>query len=110
MRVFMVPGMVHCFGGPGAWAADYYVAIIDWVENDKKPERILGEHPGEFTFLEVYSTVGGTNWHEGVMALGAEIKPDRKQFSRPLCPYPAYARYDGKGDINDAASFDCVVD
>lgn len=23
MRVFMVPGMVHCFGGPGAWAADY---------------------------------------------------------------------------------------
>ena len=44
------------------------------------------------------------------MALGAEIKPDRKQFSRPLCPYPAHARYDGKGDINDAASFDCVVD
>ena len=110
MRVFMVPGMVHCVGGPGAWAADYYAAIIDWVENDKKPERILGEHPGEFTFLEAFSNASGANWHEGVMALGAENKPDRKQFSRPLCPYPAYARYDGKGDINDAASFDCVVD
>ena len=35
---------------------------------------------------------------------------DRKRFSRPLCPYPQYARYAGSGDVNDAGSYDCVED
>jgi feruloyl esterase len=28
-------------------------------------------------------------------------------ISRPLCAYPAWARYRGEGDTNDAASFVC---
>jgi hypothetical protein len=27
--------------------------------------------------------------------------------SRPLCPYPQYAHYNGSGDPEDAASFSC---
>jgi feruloyl esterase len=27
--------------------------------------------------------------------------------SRPVCPYPAEAVYDGSGDVNDAANFSC---
>ncbi len=35
--------------------------------------------------------------------------PPRAPMSRPLCAWPAYARYDGSGDQADAASFTCVV-
>jgi feruloyl esterase len=28
--------------------------------------------------------------------------------TRPLCPYPQVARYDGTGSIDEAASFSCV--
>ena len=109
MRVFMVPGMVHCFGGPGAWAADYYQAIVDWVEKDKVPETIIAKHPGEFTFLEAFTAAGVMNWHEEIVELGA-LKASVNQFTRPLCPYPTYTRYDGAGDINAAESFSCVQD
>ena len=29
-------------------------------------------------------------------------------MTRPLCPYPQEARYNGKGNPNDAASFVCA--
>ena len=110
MRVFMVPGMVHCFGGPGAWAADYVQAIMDWVENDVAPDRIIARHPGNFTFMESLAVIGPAlaNWSEAILKAGAEA--GAHQFTRPLCPYPQYARYDGAGDPDDAASFDCVAD
>ena len=109
VRTFMVPGMVHCRGGPGAWAADYIGAIVDWVEKDIVPDRIIAEHPGDFTFLEAFAIAAGVNWGEEMMKAG-EAQKDRKRFSRPLCPYPKYARYNGTGDINDAANFTCIED
>ena len=107
----MVPGMVHCWGGPGAWAADYIQAIVDWVENDVAPDRIVAEHPGDFGFLESQVVVAGriVSWSEAILEAGAAI-PDRKRFTRPLCPYPQYAQYQGSGDTGDAANFDCVED
>ena len=110
MRVFMVPGMVHCLGGPGAWAADYIQAIMDWVEDDVAPERIIARHPGEFTFMEGQVAIGGAlvSWSEAILKAGAEAGAN--QFTRPLCPYPQYARYDGSGNPDDAASFTCAVD
>ncbi len=111
LRTFMVPGMVHCIGGPGAWAADYIGAIVDWVENDVAPERIVATHPGEFTFLEGQTAVAGkvVDWSDAILEAGEALE-DRKRFTRPLCPYPQYAQYRGSGDTNDAANFDCVVD
>jgi feruloyl esterase len=31
-------------------------------------------------------------------------------MTRPLCPYPAVAKYKGAGDTNDAANFTCSKD
>ncbi len=111
MRTFMVPGMVHCIGGPGAWAADYLSAIVDWVENDKAPDRIIAEHPGSMTFLETQIVLGGKalNWKEVLMD-AHNANPDARHFSRPLCPYPQYAQYMGSGSTDDAANFACVSD
>ena len=32
---------------------------------------------------------------------------DKETRSRPLCPYPQVAKYDGKGPMDAAASFSC---
>ncbi len=78
-RLFMAPGMNHCTGGDGPWRADWITHLEQWVEQGKAPERIVAEHPA------------GNN-------------VDR---SRPLCPYPQVARYQGTGSIDDAANFTC---
>jgi len=110
-RAFLVPGMAHCAGGPGAWAADYVQAIVSWVEQDAPPDRIVAEHPGDFTFLEAMVALDGQalDWSNVLLDFG-ESSENRKRFSRPLCPYPAYAQYTGSGDVNDEANFECVVD
>jgi feruloyl esterase len=79
-RVFAVPGMNHCSGGPATDQFDAFTALVDWVERGAAPERILAR--------------AGDNapW------------PGR---TRPLCPYPAQARYRGSGSIEDAANFVC---
>ncbi len=111
LRAFLAPGMVHCLGGPGAWAADYVQAIVDWVESDTAPDRIIAEHPGNFTFMEGQVAIAGrtVSWSEAILEAGEALE-DRKRFSRPLCPYPQYARYSGSGDANDAENYACVED
>jgi feruloyl esterase len=81
IRLFMAPGMGHCGGGEGPDSFDKIGALEDWVERGKAPEEIVAEHRS-----------GG--------------KVDRK---RPLCAYPMVAKYNGTGDINDAASFHCAA-
>ena len=77
-RLFLVPGMGHCGGGPATLDTfDMLGAVVDWVENQKPPEAIRAT---------------GRSW------------PGR---SRPLCPYPSHAHYEGTGDVEDAASFEC---
>ncbi len=44
-RLFMVPGMVHCANGPGAWVTDYLDPLVAWVEQDKAPDTIVGQRP-----------------------------------------------------------------
>jgi feruloyl esterase len=78
-RLFMVPGMTHCRGGPGATSFDAQSAIENWVEREVAPQRIEASH------VEAGSTT----------------------FSRPLCPYPQQARYRGTGDRNRAENFVC---
>src|SRR5262245_4224590 len=82
-RLFMMPGVNHCGGGPGTSSIDAFSPVVDWVENGNAPETILGTAPAT------------TPW------------PGR---TRPLCPYPAYAKYKGTGDLNLAESFECHVD
>jgi len=79
MRLFMVPGMNHCGGGPGPNTFDAVTALSNWVEQKQAPDLLLGSHL--------------TN---GVADL-----------TRPLCPYPGVAQYSGQGDVRDAANFSC---
>lgn len=81
-RLYMLPGVLHCAGGPGPDRVDWVEAIRAWVEEDRAPERLRASK----------IDAGG----ETVM-------------TRPLCPYPQVAEYDGSGDTNDAGSFACVT-
>ncbi len=44
-RLYMVPGMMHCSRGPGAWEIDYLGPLVDWVEKGDAPEYLLGSQP-----------------------------------------------------------------
>lgn len=43
-RLFMVPGMKHCFGGPGPFAVDWIDALEAWVEHGAAPDTVRGAH------------------------------------------------------------------
>jgi len=90
-RLFMVPGMVHCAAGPGAWVADYVEPLVKWRETGEAPDRIEAR-----TGMKRFSLD---------RARQPAVSDD--DFSRPLCPYPALARYDGKGDPNLSENFSC---
>jgi Tannase and feruloyl esterase len=81
-RLFVVPGMNHCGGGPATSQFDAFSAVVNWVEHGAAPASLLGTAPAD------------TPW------------PGR---TRPLCAYPAQARYIGPpGSIEVASSFVCV--
>jgi len=80
-RLFMVPGMWHCAGGPGPSVFDPFAPLTQWVEQGIAPDRIVGTHPSN--------------------------SAGRVAFTRPLCPFPQEAAYNGHGDTTDAANFSC---
>jgi len=79
IRLFMVPGMGHCQGGPGPDQVNYMSALERWRE--------AGDAPASMTATRV---VG-----------------NRVDMTRPLCGYPQRATYKGTGSTNDAANFVC---
>ena len=81
-RTFLVPGMTHCTGGPATDTFDALQAVVDWVEKGVALERI-----------DARATAANA-WF-----------PNR---TRPLCPYPKFARYNGSGSIEDGANFSCA--
>jgi feruloyl esterase len=98
-RLYMVPGMTHCSGGPGATnfggtgqqlppardsVHDVQSALENWVERDAPPTAMVAT---KFTDEEASTRT---------------IK-----LTRPLCLYPTVPHYRGTGDPNDAASFVC---
>jgi feruloyl esterase len=83
-RFYIAPGVNHCAGGDGADTIDALGAMVAWVEDKRAPDTLLAS--------KLDRTTGAT------------------RFTRPLCRYPAYPRYRGKGDVNDAASFSCARD
>ena len=81
VRVFPVPGMCHCGGGQATDSYDAFSELVTWVERHKAPESLL-------------ATAGPRSpW------------PGRQ---RPVCAYPAVARYKG-GDPEQASSFRCAA-
>jgi feruloyl esterase len=80
-RVFLIPGMNHCAGGPGPTNLKGMDALAAWVEKKQAPDQIMGTH----------------------MTNGAA------DLTRPLCPYPMAAQYSGQGSVTDAANFACKL-
>ena len=78
LRLFMVPGMGHCGGGPGPNRVDWTGALEHWREKGTAPSQLIGTNP-------------------------------QSGLSRPICPYPQYARYDGSGDLKDASNWACAA-
>ncbi len=91
-RYFEIPGMNHCSRGPATDQFDMLSALVDWVEKGQAPDSVVATARGA-------GNPGGVN-----AELPAGWAPDR---TRPLCPYPQVATYDGKGDIERASSFSC---
>ncbi len=102
VRLFMVPGMQHCGGGPGPadfgqWgpsadnalnnpANNITFGLEDWVEKGHAPEQVIAR--------------GNTD----VTGAGkGEV------FAQPICAWPRAAKYNGSGDRKDAASYVCAA-
>jgi pimeloyl-ACP methyl ester carboxylesterase len=81
-RMFIVPGMNHCRGGPATDKFDMLKPVMDWVERGIDPDRVVAEASAPAFF-------------------------NTTARSRPLCPHPQISQYKGSGDINDERSFSC---
>lgn len=92
-RLFVIPGMNHCYGGDGAWAIDYLSYLEAWVEQGKAPDMMISAHPDGLKRDEGYVLK---------LPLDASIPIG---FTRPVYPYPLHAKYKGRGDPNKAENF-----
>jgi len=93
-RLYMVPGMQHCGGGPGP---ENFGEALDAPSTD--PQHNIR------TTLE--------NWVEKGTApssfiVSKQASANSPEITRPLCPYPQSAKYKGAGDPNQAENFTCA--
>lgn len=98
VRLFMMPGVQHCGGGPapdfigqngamtpGDPLRNVNAALEQWVERGVAPATLIATKVAPAT------------------------APEKSAATRLLCPYPQLAKYKGSGDTNDAANFACVA-
>lgn len=86
-RLFLVPGMNHCSGGPATDEFNALTALMNWVEAGQAPDQIMATvNPGNPEVPSAWS----------------------KTRTRPLCVWPKIAKYKG-GDKEKAASFQCEL-
>jgi len=85
-KLYLVPGAGHGGGGLSTWTTNTtgFNAMVDWVENGVVPGALLGSRSEN---------------------IDANYPAAR---TRPNCPYPEVARWDGQGSIEVADSFSCV--
>ena len=79
LALYMLPGVLHCRGGPGADTFDGMAAITAWVERGEKPARLVA----------------------------SKLNAGKVVSTRTICPFPQTARYSGSGDTSDAANYSC---
>ena len=79
VRLYMVPGMIECNGGPGTDTFDMLGVMRRWVERSEAPRQVSASRTEH----------------------GKVVR------TRPLCPYPQVATYRGRGSTNEARNFVC---
>lgn len=85
VRLYMAPNVGHCAGGAGPQPTGMFEAMVTWRETGQAPGRLLATLPP-----------------------GTGVNTSDGELTRPLCPYPATARYNGAGDSSRADSFTCA--
>ncbi|MDB5456883.1 MAG: tannase/feruloyl esterase family alpha/beta hydrolase [Caulobacter sp.] len=88
-RLFMVPGMSHCFGGPGPNSFDMLAVLDGWVAGGKAPDMVIAAKTN--------------NDYAALLDM-----PAKAIRTRPLCAYPKVARWTGGGSTDEAANFTCA--
>jgi feruloyl esterase len=104
VRLYMVPGLQHCFAGPGTHSFGQLVpggtadpkrnisaALEAWVEKGEAPQAIIaGKYKEE---------------------LKSVFAPEKSKLlrTRPICPYPQVAKWSGKGSTDRAENFSCEI-
>jgi feruloyl esterase len=79
VRLYMVPGMIECNGGPGTDTFDMLGVMRGWVERKQTPHEVLA----------------------------SRVEHGKVVRTRPLCPYPQSAAYRGTGSTDEASNFVC---
>ena len=79
VRLYMVPGMIECNGGPGTDTFDLLGVMRSWVERNQAPREVIASRVERGTVVR----------------------------TRPLCPYPQVATYRGRGSTDLASNFSC---
>jgi feruloyl esterase len=79
VRLYMVPGMIECNGGPGTDTFDLLGVMRRWVEQTQAPNEVVA----------------------------SRIEYGKVVRTRPLCPYPQVATYQGSGSTDEARNFVC---
>jgi Tannase and feruloyl esterase len=79
VRLYMVPGMIECNGGPGTDTFDMLGVVRRWVERGEAPKGVIA----------------------------SRVEHGKVVRTRPLCPYPQVATYRGTGNTDDARNFVC---
>jgi feruloyl esterase len=101
VRTYMMPGVQHCGGGPGA---DSFGVLPGLPPSDADPTRNMSAAMVRWVEQGVApSTIVATKY-KGPAAAAATVA-----FTRLLCPHPQVARYKGTGSPDDAANFACSV-
>lgn len=104
-RLFVVPGMNHCTGGDGPFAVDYLSYLEAWVEKGNPPAKLVGSHVKLDDLKEGVARGDQASAQELKRRQTFPLDPSAVEFSRPIYPYPATARYSGRGDPTSAANF-----
>ena len=93
-RMYAIPGMSHCSGGPSTDSFDMLSPLVTWVEQGVAPDSVVASARG----------TGNT----GVSSVNAEIPAGwSNNRTRPLCVWPKMAVYNGTGDVERAENFSC---
>lgn len=82
-KLYVVPNMGHCSGGPAPDRFDMLTPLVEWVEKGVAPDTIV--------------------------ATGTGFKQAPTTRTHPLCAYPKIAKYTGPagGSIGSASNFTC---
>ncbi len=77
-KLYLLPGVLHCGGGPGPDQAEWLNLIHGWVEEGKAPHKVI---------------------------VTKRDQDGNVLMTRPVFPYPSVAKYDGSGDPAVESSF-----